>query len=193
MPFVPQSVELISRFRRAFGVRGSLSISVDEVAVPTVAVFNASGPPFRRTGLRWSVSRILAPAAGQVGMVNVGPIDGSSLVVDKLIVSNTSAAGVGFIWFTQPSPPTGAIPDAFCPEFDVTTTTRGVVGVASFATTPAPSGVAPSESWALPAGGFADLVREIVILPGCSLTVASDTVAQPFRLSISGLWFPSNP
>jgi len=53
MALIFGSGEPVSRLRRSLDLKGKVNLSVDEIIVPTLTVFDATRPPFRRTGIRW--------------------------------------------------------------------------------------------------------------------------------------------
>lgn len=201
MPFVPQSVELSDRIRRSFGVRGSLSIGVDEVAVPTIQLFDASQAPFRSQGIRWWMNATQAAPAGQVPVISVVAAQPGTVLVDRVYAHITTASGVLAIgWGTDAwFPPNGAQSSevvGFDPSNPADLPIRLVA--ATFASPY--SGSAPF--WAHRVSQFVpnlvEVDQPITQAPTAppvvtSLRILNLTAAGDLTVSVTGRYFPTNP
>ncbi len=105
MPFIFGSGEPVSRLRRALDVKGKVNLQVDETIVPVLQIFDATAPPFRRTGIRWFLDATVGPIAGQFGRVRMF----HTLPIDQLIdyISVSSVSGAGYIDFQIGAGPPG--------------------------------------------------------------------------------------
>jgi len=89
------SGEPVSRLRRSLDVKGKMNLGLDETIVPVLNVFDATEPPFRRTGVRWYFNVAIGPIVGELARVRIF----HTLPIDQLIdgVSAFAAAGAGAI------------------------------------------------------------------------------------------------
>lgn len=95
MPFTPQTSELVNRIRRGFGQRGQLSMSVDEVAVPTVGLYQLDQCPFRTDGLQWFTTLAVPSNAANNSYAWVTADPSIVAIADELTVFNTNAGNQG--------------------------------------------------------------------------------------------------
>jgi len=100
------SGEPVSRLRRSLDVKGKLNLGLDETVVPVLNVFDATEPPFRRTGVRWFVNVAIGPIAGELARLRIF----HTLPIDQLIdgISAFAAAGAGAIGVLIGAGPSGA-------------------------------------------------------------------------------------
>ena len=86
MALIFGSGEPVSRLRRGLDVKGKVNLGLDEIVVPIAAVSDFTGPPYRRSPVRWwsltSVTGVGALFTG-VRLVNT---TGRDQLLDRLIV-----------------------------------------------------------------------------------------------------------
>lgn len=104
--------ELAARVRRALSVRGRMPLDLDERLSINVQSIDVGISPWRQDGFGWTLSRTLAAGgAGNAGEFDVAINGGSAptplittrAVVRQLILSNPTAAALGYAWIIQPS------------------------------------------------------------------------------------------
>lgn len=199
MPITPQSVELIDRIRRAFGFRGSLSVGLDEVAVPVVKLFDASAAPFRSQGIRWWMTASQTAPAGQLPMISVVAATPGTVLVDRVYA--TATAGVTSIalgWGTDAwFPPNGAQSSEVV-GFDPANPANLPIRLA-VATVASPyAGPAPFYNQTFTAVSGIDVDQPITVAPTAppvvtSLRILNLTAASSLQVSVTGRYFPTNP
>lgn len=193
MPIVPQSVELIQRLREAFGLRGALSVSIDEVAVPVIPLFDASGPPFRIIGRGVMGFGRITASAGHFPRIDWGPSDGqSTLVADYAFITATTTSFETQIGLDE-TPPI-LLPTMLFTEGLPTPATPGVIAVA-------PAGAVITDSVASPVGQMGSVraftnqttifpLGGISIPPGYSLFFGGMTAAADLTVTLLGRLYP---
>jgi len=88
MALIFGSGEPVSRLRRALDVKGKVNLGVDEIIVPTMQLFDATEPPFRKTGVRWWAKLQVASVVGELGRVRIFhelPVD---QLIDKIVATS---------------------------------------------------------------------------------------------------------
>jgi len=202
------SGEPVSRLRRALDVKGKMNLGVDETIVPVLQIFDATEPPFRKTGVRWFFDTGVGSTAGEVGRLRIFhqlPID---QVVDYIAFSATAGAGViQFIVGQGGAAAAGGLP-VFTTEIK-TIDTGGVIArsipILTLADTIFPSSI--NQSFAHTAFDADNLTPGIIRLPivipaakenspltnAPTLTIECGKVTQAFRVMVSGLYWDSLP
>lgn len=201
MPFVPQSVELTDRIRRAFGMRGQLAVAVDEVAVPTIQLFDASQSPYRTQGIRWWMNATQSAPAGQLPMISVVAAQPGTVVIDRVYAHiTTTTAVLALAWGTDAwFPPNGAQSSevtGFDPANPANLPIRLVV-----ATVASPyAGATPFWAHRIPqfAPAMVEVDQPITQAPTAppvvtSLRMLNLTAAGDLTVSVTGRYFPTNP
>lgn len=188
MPFDPQTAELTNRIRRGFGQRGAVSIHVDEVAVPVIPIYHLDKAPYRTSSQRFFESRDLAPAAGNVGRVELSPPAGGAAVVDQILIYNNTGAAQRFFIAVQAA--AAVVGATECPEL-ATGSTLGFAPVTLFASTPVAAG---AFGQVLYQGGigptdFLLLPTEITINDGMELVIQTEVAAAAVRYSVNGRFY----
>lgn len=186
-----QSVELITRIRRALGIRGALDTPLDQTAVQTINVLDASGPPFRSNGYNWYLSFNRPAVAGQVNVVRVRPPVGSWLTLDLAMLNNDDAANPRRIRFGTAARSTNVVGPAVTGEL-TPPAGFGQIGVGvtfdQFTTAAFPFGNLWGEIRV--AAGFQREYRpEFTIQPEAELIVENAVANESFFLTLQGRLF----
>ena len=189
MPFTPQSSELTNRIRRGFGQRGQLSVSVDEVAVPSVGLYNLDQVPFRTDGIQWFTTLAVPSNAANNSFAQVNADPSIIAVADELTVFNTNAGN-------QPINLNARLV-AYAGNPNAVTTELANVPPAAFAT--APLNMSGGNAAGL-AGGCLSLlllpgatytIRQLdwFFQPGVVLEVFGGLINQSVNVSVRGRWW----
>ena len=65
------SGEQVDRLRRGLDIKGRVVLGVDEIVVPIVNVGDLTGPPIRKTGIRWWASANVPAVVGELSRVRI--------------------------------------------------------------------------------------------------------------------------
>ncbi len=203
------SGEPVSRLRRSLDIKGKVNLGIDETIVPVLNVFNATEPPFRKTGVRWFFDTQVGPSAVEFGRVRIF----HSLPIDQLVdyIAVSSTAGAGFIDFRIGAGPAGAVggspvrtteimpvdsggvisrplPILIFVDFITPSSLSQLFGHIGFDAASVVQGV-----WNLPIVLPAQPDRDDPITNAPTLTIECLKVNQAFRLMASGLYWDSLP
>jgi hypothetical protein len=96
MPTDLQTVSPVNAARREFGLRGGLSMQLDETIAPTVVAGESlAAPPWRTDGKNWFASTASIAVVGQLAWHGVAVRQaGLIAVIDRLIIANGAGAGI---------------------------------------------------------------------------------------------------
>ncbi len=191
MPIELQTVELVNRARRAFDLRGSLQLLVDEVAVPVVQIYDATQAPFRLDGIAWARAGSDPGTAGVYTRIEVTPQQFNTTVVRQLIISNPNATAATFHW--GPILSTFAAPVAISTEQPDQLVARVPIGL-NVATNGVPQvGLAAAGNGVgvvrIPGETAIVIPLDILLQPGAGLAVEVQAVATGVSASFSGYYF----
>jgi len=202
------SGEPVSRLRRALDVKGKMNLGVDETIVPVLNIFDATEPPFRKTGVRWFFDTGIGSVVGEVGRLRIFHQLGIDQLVDYFAFSSTAGAGV--IQFIVGQGPAGGASGLPVRTTEIVTIdSGGVIGrripILTLADSIFPSSI--SQSFAHTAFDADNLtpgvIRLPIVIPAAKpdspitnapcLTIECGKVTQAFRVTISGLYWDSLP
>lgn len=93
-----QTVEIVNRLRNAFGLRGKVDQSLDEVIIPTSLVMDATSAPFRSDGIYWAKALGIAANPATWQRVEVTPASSQTCVVKQIVITNINATIEQFRW-----------------------------------------------------------------------------------------------
>jgi len=191
VPIELQTVELVNRLRRAFDLRGSLQLLVDEIAVPVATIFDASQAPFRLDGIRWGRASSDPGTAAVYTRIEVTPQAFNTCVVKQLVISNPNATATTYHWgpiasaFVAPVAITTEQPDQLVARVPIglNVLTNGVpqVGLAA-----AGNGIGVVR---IPGETAIVIPCDILLAPGVALAVEAQAVATGVAASFSGSYF----
>jgi len=206
MALIFGSGEPVSRLRRSLDLKGKVNLSVDEIIVPVITTFDATKPPFRRTGIRWHIVAVIPAVIGELGRVRIF----HQLPVDQLIDRVIIASGDPDDFFVNiGAGPSGAAAGLFARTTEIMRVDSGGVISRQIPIQHVIDSVTPtslSQTFATVFQQFAgtlDLPLEIVLpaqadptdpvtnAPTLTVEAASNQVA--FTVTVSGLYWDSLP
>ena len=65
------SGEQVDRLRRGLDIKGRVVLGIDEIVVPIVNVGDLTGPPIRKTGIRWWAAANVPAVAAEIGRFRI--------------------------------------------------------------------------------------------------------------------------
>lgn len=95
MPIQIQNADSSERLRNAFGLKGHVSTSLDEIIVPTADVGDYDGKsPWEARRIGGDTLEVVAAGVGRYGYVVITPGAGTKLVVESITCVNLTGASV---------------------------------------------------------------------------------------------------
>ncbi len=82
--------EPISRVRRGLDIKGRVNLGLDETLVPVIEVGDYTGPPYRRSPVRWWIRTVVSGVALQKSGVRLANTSGRDQLLDRMIVRSTA-------------------------------------------------------------------------------------------------------
>lgn len=86
------SGEQVDRLRRGLDIKGRVVLAVDEIVVPVVNVGDFTGPPIRKTGIRWWTNIDVPAVAAERGQCRIFHFMPNDQLLDTLILRAAGAA-----------------------------------------------------------------------------------------------------
>lgn len=201
------SGEPVSRLRRALDLKGKVNLGIDETIVPVLNIFNATEPPFRRTGVRWYQNINVPGVAGELGRVRIF----HQLPIDQLIdtfhfIVETAAISPRFIVGAGPS---GAAGGSNVRTTEIVRVDSGGVPsralpILTLADTVTPTSLSQEFFEVVSQADETHIVKNDLVLPAQpdradpitnapTITIEGDVAGLAFRVSLSGLYWDSLP
>ena len=84
------SGEPVSRLRRGLDVKGKVNLGLDEIVVPMALVSDFTGPPYRRSPVRWYSRTVQNGVAAQKTGVRLANTSGRDQLLDRIYVSSNA-------------------------------------------------------------------------------------------------------
>jgi len=85
------SGEQVDRLRRGLDIKGRVVLGVDEIVVPTVNVGDFTGPPIRKSGIRWYAPAFVPAVVGERGRYRIFHNNAVDQLVDRFYMQAVSA------------------------------------------------------------------------------------------------------
>jgi len=204
------SGEPVSRMRRALDVKGKLNLAIDEVIVPILQLFDATRPPFRRTGIRWFADITASGGVGVMGRIRIVNPTNIDQLIDGMIFSVTAGGTPPAIQFFVGAGPAGAAGGVAVRTTEVMPIDAGGVPSRPIPITTIVDTITPtslSQNFYSVVGdtsGEGSVILPVeIVLPAAkrgspitnspAITVEISATDQPFRLSVTGLFWDSLP
>lgn len=86
MAIIIGSGEPVSRVRRGLDVKGRINLALDETLVGIVNVADFTGPPYRRSPVRWWSHSVLTGVPGAFSTVRLANVSGRDQLLDRIMV-----------------------------------------------------------------------------------------------------------
>jgi len=208
MAIIIGSGEPVSRLRRSLDVKGKVNLSVDEILVPTIEIFDATRPPFRKTGVRWFADITVPAVAAQLGRFRVF----HNIVIDQLVDSIilTELTGSGAQQFRVGAGPAGAAGGLAVRTTEIMPLDAGgaisrALPILTLVDSITPTSLSQNfYTVTIGAPGEESMILPVeIVLPAAKpdspitnapcLTIETTSSNRPFHVSISGLFWDSLP
>jgi len=202
--------ELVARLRRALDVKGKVSLGVDETVVPVFNIFDATRPPFRKTGIRWFVDRLVPGGVGVMGRIRIFHNTQSDQLIDGFVF-NIDAGGSPPAprWFVGAGPAgVGgglAARTTEIVQLDAGGVPSRPVPIQTFVDTITPTSLSQNfYSVVVDTSGEGTVILPVeIVIPAAKpgspitnapcITVEIAATDQPYRLSVTGLFWDAVP
>lgn len=191
-----QTAEPSNRLKRGLGIRGDFTVGLNNLIVPTAALLDLSGAPYRTNGYRFLGRRGIGALAANFSSFLVCPVTGTGvkIVVDSLILTSDAVAvqkvviGIATV---AASPAAGASgPFSLEVDFPPTAFATGNIPVAMSITQQAGTLLSAGlTDFYLPATSSQVLPMDYTIPDGFGLVVETNVVNQPLAVGVLGRVF----
>jgi len=202
--------ELVARLRRALDIKGKVSLGIDETVVPVFNIFDATRPPFRKTGIRWFADVLATGSAGNMGRVRIFHNTPSDQLIDGLIFSVTAGGTPPAIQFFVGAGPAGLAGGLAARTTEIVTLDAGGVPsrpipIQTFVDDITPTSLSQNfYSVVGDTSGEGSVILPVeIVIPAAKkdspitnapcITIEISATDQPFRLSATGLFWDAVP
>ena len=210
MALVFGSGEPVSRLRRALDVKGKLALAVDEIIVPVLTIFDATRPPFRKTGIRWFADVLASGGVGTMGRVRIINPTNIDQLIDGFIFSVTAGGTPPALQFFVGAGPAGAAGGVPVRTTEIVVADAGGVPSRQLPITTLVDAITPTSlsqrfySVVGDTSGEGSVILPVeIVMPGSkkntpatnttAITVEISATDQPFTLSVTGLYWDALP